>query len=73
MDPAIARELNEKGVVVAPLPEDRIVRGKPGHKSLPAVRPCRSSSATWCFWDTGHAKLMTPYFPLEALRLVPRL
>ena len=70
LDPAIARELNEKGVVVAPLPEDRIVRGKL------AIKACQQYALpeferNLVLLDTGHAKLMTPYFPLEALRLVP--
>ena len=70
LDPAIRSELDEKGVVVAPLPEDRMVKGKL------SIKACQQYALpeferNLVLLDTGHAKLMTPYFPLEALRLVP--
>lgn len=70
LDPAIRSELNEKGVVVAPLPEDRMVKGKL------SIKACQQYALpeferNLVLLDTGHAKLMTPYFPLETLRLVP--
>ena len=70
LDPAIAKELSEKGVVVAPLPEESIISGKL------SIKACQQYALpeferNLVLLDTGHAKLMTPYFPLEALRMVP--
>ncbi|MGD8564499.1 MAG: FAD-dependent oxidoreductase [Desulfarculaceae bacterium] len=70
LDPAIKKELDRKGVVVAPLPEELVVGDKL------AIKACQQYALpefgrNLVLLDTGHAKLMTPFFPLEALRMVP--
>lgn len=66
----IQKELNERGCVVIPLPEKLRNEKKLDIKvcqqyALPAF------SENIVLIDTGHAKLMTPFFNLEKLRLVP--
>jgi hypothetical protein len=66
----IQKELNEKGCAVVPLPEELKNEEKLDIKvcqqyALPAF------SNNIVLIDTGHAKLMSPFFNLEKLRLVP--
>ncbi|MEW8957657.1 MAG: FAD-dependent oxidoreductase [Moorella sp. (in: firmicutes)] len=66
-------ELEEKGVVVLPLPRDW-----PDKKALLQRKACQQYALNEyadniILLDTGHAKLMAPFFPLEALRRVPGL
>lgn len=66
----IQKELNEKGCAVIPLPEELRNEEKLDLKvcqqyALPAF------SENIVLIDTGHAKLMSPFFNLEKLRLVP--
>lgn len=66
----IQNELNEKGCAVIPLPEELRNEKKLDIKvcqqyALPAF------AENIVLIDTGHAKLMTPFFNLEKLRLVP--
>jgi hypothetical protein len=70
LDLAIAEDLNKIGVAVAPIPKSKIMRGKL------ALKCCQQYALTdfeenIVLLDTGHAKLMTPFFPLEALREIP--
>ena len=60
-------ELNKNGVVVAPLPESKMLKGK---LSLKACQQYATSDfeENIILLDTGHAKLMSVFFPLEALR-----
>ncbi|MBW1723236.1 MAG: FAD-dependent oxidoreductase [Deltaproteobacteria bacterium] len=72
LDPAIVDELNTKGVSVVPIPKSKIIRGKL------ALKCCQQYALSdfeenIVLLDTGHAKLMTPFFPLEALREIPGL
>ncbi len=72
LDPAIKAELDQKGVAVVPIPPDKLVTGKLAIKAcqqyaLPAFEQ------NLVLLDTGHAKLMTPYYPLAALRAIPGL
>jgi hypothetical protein len=72
LDQALVDELNRKGVAVVPLPPKVIMRGKL------AIKCCQQYALpefeeNLVLLDTGHAKLMTPFFPLEILRLVPGL
>lgn len=65
----IQKELNEKGVAVIPLPKELIE----DHLGLKA---CQQYALTefkdnLVLLDTGHAKLMTPFYNLETLRRVP--
>jgi hypothetical protein len=67
---SLVQELNSKGVVIVPLPphlrSDEKLR----------LKACQQYSLeefqkSLILLDTGHAKLMTPFFPLEILRQVP--
>lgn len=68
--PEIVKELNEKGVCMVPVPQES------RKKDVLSFKACqqyaRPEFAEYLILlDTGHAKLMTPFFPLEALRRVP--
>lgn len=70
--PEISDTLNRKGVALIPLPESKILRGKLALKccqqyALPAFEE------NIVLLDTGHAKLMSPFFPLDLLREIPGL
>lgn len=65
----LQRDLSEKGVAIVPLPEELINRSK-----LEA-KVCRQYALPQfaeniVLIDTGYAKMMTPFFPLEQLRRV---
>lgn len=66
---ALQQELSEKGVAVVPLPKKLINESKLSKKvckqyALPQF------AENVILIDTGYAKIMTPYFPLEQLRTV---
>ncbi len=66
----IQLELNEKGVVVIPIPEDV------GWEADLTLKACQQYALedfhdNIILLDTGHAKLMSPYFPLHHLRRIP--
>jgi len=68
----IINTLNKKGVVVIPIP--------PSLQSgiNLSIKACQQYALpdyhkNLILLDTGHAKLMTPFFPLEALRVIPGL
>lgn len=66
----IQSELNEKGCAIIPLPQELKNEEKLDIKvcqqyALPAF------SDNIVLIDTGHAKLMTPFFSLDKLRMVP--
>lgn len=69
--PEIVSELNEKGVVQIPIPEglkeDHLALKCCQQYALPQFRD------NIILLDTGHAKLMTPYFPLEKLQKIEGL
>jgi hypothetical protein len=70
LSPDLVRTLNESGVAVVPIPESKILRGKL------ALKCCQQYALpefeqNIVLLDSGHAKLMTPFFPLEALREIP--
>lgn len=65
----IQNELNEKGVAVIPLPKELI-------EDHLDVKACQQYALpefkdNIVLLDTGHAKLMTPYYDLETLRKIP--
>ena len=66
----IVNRLNRDGVVVIPLPEASRLTGK---LSIKACQQYASSEfeTNIVLLNTGHAKLMTPFFPLESLRNIP--
>ncbi|BDG59030.1 FAD-dependent oxidoreductase [Caldinitratiruptor microaerophilus] len=68
--PEIVAELEEKGVVVVPIP-DRLQ-----DTTKLALKACQQYATeaygeNLILLDTGHAKLMAPYMDLEKLRAVP--
>jgi hypothetical protein len=70
IDPQIVATLNKKGVAVVPLPPSKVLKGK---LSLKCCQQYAISEfeENIVLLDTGHAKLMTPFFPLDLLREVP--
>lgn len=67
--PEIVRELEEKGVVVVPVPEDVVE----DHLDTKACQQYAQAefAENIVLLDTGHAKLMSPYYNLDRLRQVP--
>jgi hypothetical protein len=68
--PEALAALNRSGVLVVALPESRVLKGKL------ALKCCQQYALpefeqNIVLLDTGHAKLMTPFFPLDALREIP--
>ncbi len=62
--------LNKKGVAVIPVPPSERSKGKL------SIKACQQYALpefeeNVVLLDTGHAKLMTPFFPLESLRRIP--
>lgn len=70
LSPAIRNELNTKGVVVVPLPEELIKQDKLKKKAC-VQYALKEFAENIVLLDTGPAKLMTPFFPLDDLRRVP--
>lgn len=71
LSPEIVEELNRTGVVVVPIPgageasADKLAMKACQQYALPAYQQ------NIVLLNTGHAKLMTPYFPQAELRKVP--
>jgi hypothetical protein len=65
----IQQQLNEKGAAVIPVPE----KWKEDHLSIKACQQYNLApfKDNIVLLDTGHAKLMTPFFTLEGLRKIP--
>ncbi|MBE6030935.1 MAG: FAD-dependent oxidoreductase [Clostridiales bacterium] len=66
----IQQMLNERGVAVIPLPKEQVKKDKLD------IKVCQQYALdefaeNIVLLDTGHAKIMTPFFPLEKLREVP--
>ena len=67
LSPQIQKELNATGVAVIPIPPSQIIKGKL------AIKACQQYAISEfeenvILLDTGHAKLMSSFFPLDALR-----
>ena len=66
----IERELDKKGVVVIPIPKDK------RNSDKQTIKACQQYATkeyveNIVLLDTGHAKLMTPFYSLELLRTIP--
>lgn len=70
LSPEIQKELNSKGVVVVPLPQELVKQDKLKKKAC-VQYALKEFAENIVLLDTGPAKLMTPFFPLEELRKVP--
>jgi len=68
----IQRELNEKGVSVIPLRAEEVSKEKLDLKVCQQYA-LDEYAENIVLLDTGYAKIMTPYYPLEKLRKVPGL
>lgn len=66
----IQKELDEKGVVVIPLPEKSVKKEKLDVKVCKQYA-LKEFAENIVLLDTGHAKIMTPFFELETLREIP--
>ncbi|HAF62345.1 MAG TPA: FAD-dependent oxidoreductase [Anaerolineaceae bacterium] len=70
VSPEIAAKLRETGVAVVPIPKELV------HTEKLATKACQQYALpeyaeNVVLLDTGHVKLMTPFFPLEELRQIP--
>lgn len=68
----IIKELDEKGVVVLKVPQEDINLDKLKQKVCQQYA-LKEFAENIVLLDTGHAKLMTSYYPLEKLRKIPGL
>lgn len=66
----IQKELNEKGVVIIELPTEEIREDKLGLKVCQQYA-LSEYARNIILLDTGYAKIMTPFMPLEKLRKIP--
>jgi hypothetical protein len=66
----IIEKLNRDGVAVIPIPEE-LQKGDSLDKKACQQYALPEYAANVVLLDTGHAKLMSPYFPLEVLRRIP--
>ncbi|MFZ5944335.1 MAG: FAD-dependent oxidoreductase [Bacillota bacterium] len=66
----IVKELNEKGVVVLPVPEEDVNLDKLNLKVCQQYA-LKEFAENIVLLDTGYAKLMTSYYPLKKLRKIP--
>jgi len=67
--PWLVNNLERGGVTVVPLP-DRIKKGDLLDRKACQQYNLKAFAENLILLDTGHAKLMTPYFPLEILRTI---
>ncbi|MDJ0784264.1 MAG: FAD-dependent oxidoreductase [Desulfosarcinaceae bacterium] len=68
--PEIRSRLDAKGVMVIPIPRDQRLAGKLALKACQQYALAEFEQNV-ILLDTGHAKLMSPFFPLDALRCLP--
>lgn len=66
----IVKQLNEQGVLVVALPKEEIRREKLDLKVCQQYA-LNAYAENIVLLDTGYAKLMTPYYPLDQLRQIP--
>ena len=70
--PDLQKEQNKKGVAVIPLDEHLRMTGKLSVKACQQYAIADFENNV-ILLDTGHAKLMTPFFPLDDFRKIPGL
>ncbi len=66
----IQKELNTKGVAVIPIPQELQKKGALETKACQQYA-LKEFAENIILLDTGHAKLMTPFYPLDTLRQIP--
>jgi hypothetical protein len=68
--PEILARLNKDGVAIVPIPQD--IQGEADISGKACQQyALKEFKDNLILLDTGHAKLMTPYFPLDSLRRIP--
>jgi len=72
LSPEIRDKLERDGVVILPVPENLQKIGSLGKKACTQYA-IAEYAMNLVLLDTGHAKLMTSYFPIEDLRTIPGL
>ena len=72
LDEEIRETLNQKGVVVLKVPQEDVAMEKLSVKVCQQYA-LKEYAENVVLLDTGHAKLMTPFYPLEKLRKIPGL
>lgn len=72
LSPELLEELTTKGVVTLPIPKEDINLDKLSQKVCQQYA-LKEFAENVILLDTGHIKLMTSYYPLEALRKIPGL
>lgn len=70
LSPEIVEKLDSTGVCVVPIPEYLQKKGVLEKKACQQYA-LKEFSENVILLDTGHAKLMTPFYPLESLRQIP--
>jgi threonine dehydrogenase-like Zn-dependent dehydrogenase len=70
INPQIVDALDKTGVAVVPLPPSKVLKGKLDLKCCQQYA-IPEFEENIVLLDTGHAKLMTPFFPLDLLRAIP--
>lgn len=69
--PHIVAELNETGVCVIPIPADQVEGSDKLDKKACQQYALKEYAENIILLDTGHAKLMSPFYPLAGLRSIP--
>ncbi|MBW2030226.1 MAG: FAD-dependent oxidoreductase [Deltaproteobacteria bacterium] len=72
LSPEIRNRLDKSGVAVVPLPQSKRIKGKLEIKACQQYA-LKEFEENIVLLNTGHAKLMSPFFPLDALREIPGL
>lgn len=69
LDENIQEELNKKGVAIIPIPEEL----REEHLDVKACQQyaLKEFKENVILLDTGHAKLMAPFYPIDRLRKIP--
>ena len=70
LDPSLVARLEREGFLVIPLPKELYKDDMLGGKACQQYA-IEEYARNMIILDTGHAKLMTSYFPLETLRSMP--
>ncbi len=70
LDPDVVKELDKTGVVVIAVPKDQIDTDKLSSKACQQYAS-QDYAENIILLNTGHAKLMSPFYPLELLRAIP--
>lgn len=70
ISPEIVEQLNKTGVAIIPMPKEMIDEDKLAMKACQQYA-LKEFADNIILLDTGHAKLMAPFMPLDKLRKVP--